>query len=333
MANHASILQHLSALNPTPLMLGGQRVECTWNPDPTDPIIETNRVLLVLPDMHIGDGGSADIFRGSAAAHIYRDRLERFLRGVVNAKVELEATGFRLSTVQLGDFYDVWRAYPFAEDERGRTYAAINREYASCLSLLIDDLDCRFCVGNHDGILAHYPPDWAFAANARLAYSQRFCKGRLFCFHGHQGDQIADRVAGQDGRSWVALGSVLSCVCNSAGMALQQAIDAVRDSNMSADGGWVDGSPPEDGRFHAPRWADYGGKPRRFLQLLDGMAATATPLADVIRMIIVGHTHRPGIAWLSRANRTIPIVDVGSWTYGRSQFALATEGQITVYEL
>src|SRR5262249_46249592 len=154
-------------------------------------------------DLHLGDGGDADIFRGKqgmGAAH--RERFEKFLTAAVAAKAALTAQGRRLSVIQLGDCYDVWRAFPFHENVPGRTYSAIRDAYSKVESLLIDDLDARFCVGNHDAILAQFPPDWAFTAGARLAYSQRFCSGSVFAFHGHQGDALADTLASQHGQFW-----------------------------------------------------------------------------------------------------------------------------------
>jgi len=336
MFGHESILEQLRAqgFNPNALEFAGANVQLGWTPSAPEPIVDSNRVLVAIPDMHLGDGGNADVFRATASPpNLFHLRLVKFLQGLQQAKTQLESQGGLLSVVQLGDFYDVWRAYPFSDDERGRTYYDINQAYGDCISLLIDDLDCRFCVGNHDAIMAQYPPDWAFAAGARLAYSQRFCQGRVFCFHGHQGDSIADQTVGQDGKNWVALGSVLSSVANPSGMALQRAIDAARDSQMSADGGWVTGLPPNDEQFSAPRWSDYDGKPARFKKLIDGLGESTPSIADAIRLVIVGHTHRPGVSWLQRSNRTIPIIDVGSWTYGRSQFAIVTEGSAAVYQL
>jgi hypothetical protein len=44
-----------------------------------------------------------------------------------------------------------------------------------------------------------------------------------------------------------------------------------------------------------------------------------------LQVVVVGHTHRPGIAWANIAGeRSIPIVDVGSWTYGRAEIAIVT---------
>jgi hypothetical protein len=48
----------------------------------------------------------------------------------------------------------------------------------------------------------------------------------------------------------------------------------------------------------------------------------AAPAVE-IEVALVGHSHRPGISWGPiTAERDIPLVDVGSWTYGRAEFAV-----------
>jgi hypothetical protein len=197
---------------------------------------------------------------------------------------------------------------------------------------LIDDLDTRFCVGNHDAMLAKYPPDWAFTAGARLAYAQRFCEGRVLAFHGHQGDDLVDQLAAQNGQIWVALGSALSSVLNPAGMALQEYIDKREDAYPGdQDGGWPVGvAPARPTAFRCERWSDYKGRPARFQNIF---RAAALSVAQAMRLVLVGHTHRPGISWFGLDGRIVPVIDVGSWTYGRSQFAVVSEGNASVWEL
>jgi hypothetical protein len=331
MANE--ITNHLTLAGFTPLRVSvdGEPIELSWQQEPAEPIVD-NRVILVLPDLHLGDGGDSDIFRGAEGlGPTHRQRFESFLSAVVLAKAELATRQQRLSVVQLGDCYDVWRAFPFHEHVPGRTYSAIRTAYTRIESLLIDDLDTRFCVGNHDAILAQYPPDWAFTSGARLAYSQRFCAGRVFAFHGHQGDVLSDQLAGQHGQFWVALGSTLSAIMNPAGIALQQLIDQQEDTYPGdEDGGWpVGAAPTRPTRFECRRWSDYQGRPERFRKMLE----TVPPLSQAIRLVVVGHTHRPGLSWFELGGRVIPVLDVGSWTYGRSQFAIIEAGSASVWQL
>jgi hypothetical protein len=49
---------------------------------------------------------------------------------------------------------------------------------------------------------------------------------------------------------------------------------------------------------------------------------------------IVGHSHRPGISWTEvDFERRIPLVDVGSWTYGRTSFGVVAADGIGVAEI
>jgi hypothetical protein len=51
-------------------------------------------------------------------------------------------------------------------------------------------------------------------------------------------------------------------------------------------------------------------------------------LQHAVRIVFVGHSHRPGISWAPVTQlRDVPLIDVGSWTYGRTEFAVvATDG-------
>jgi predicted phosphodiesterase len=53
-----------------------------------------------------------------------------------------------------------------------------------------------------------------------------------------------------------------------------------------------------------------------------------------VRVALVGHTHRPGIDWtVVETGRGVPIVDAGSWTYGRAEFAVIAEDGIGLARL
>jgi hypothetical protein len=316
-----------------PLRIDATPVQLSWTPDPNDPIVD-ERAIIVIPDLHLGDGGDADIFRGVAqgGTNVNRDRFQQFLTALVQVRQNLQAAGRRLSVVQLGDSYDLWRTYPFHAHVPGQTYAAIEAVYSNITSLLVDELDTRFCDGNHDADLAKYPPDWAFGAGGRFAYSQRFCAGRVFAFHGHQTDAVVDTMAAQNGQTWVALGSVLTTIWNGFGQSLQEWIDRMEDSHPNDSGGYPQGSAPA-GRFGSPRWSDRGERKTRLEKIFVGMAQTSAQIAGAARLVLVGHTHRPGVAWFTHGSRVLPVVEVGSWTYGRSQFAIIEEGSVRLLEL
>jgi hypothetical protein len=47
-----------------------------------------------------------------------------------------------------------------------------------------------------------------------------------------------------------------------------------------------------------------------------------------VEVLLIGHSHRPGISWCPVSQtRRVPVIDVGSWTYGRAEFAVVcTDG-------
>jgi len=73
----------------------------------------------------------------------------------------------------------------------------------------------------------------------------------------------------------------------------------------------------------------------------DNQEQLGEPLLDWERTIeqrlelaIVGHSHRPGIGSCEvDFGRRIPLVDVGSWTYGRSNFAVVCADGVGVASL
>ena len=313
----SEILQQLglAGLSPEPVRAGGAPLELAWTVDPRDPVLDS-RVLLVLPDLHLGDG-AGDGGRGDAP------KLERFLRAVVVAKARLQASGRALSVCQLGDFYD------------GRSDPASRDGYRRVESLLIDELDTRFCVGNRDWMLSRSPPDWGFTAG-RIGHSQRFCRGRVFAFHGHQGDERLDTLIDDPAEPWNTLGSALMSIASPAATLVEDRIAGwgELDAVEGASGAWPEGEAPQTPtRFRSPRWSDCGERPSRFRRALDAAHALAPAITEAIRLVFVGHSHRPGVTWLELAERVIPVMDVGSFCRGQSQFALVEEGSARLWQL
>lgn len=310
---NSEILQQLrlAGLSPEPARVDGAPIELGWSADPAAPVLDS-RILLVLPDLHLGDGG-----------HDESLRLERFLGAVVAAKGRLQARGRALSVCQLGDLYD------------GRMDTAIRNAYRRVESLLIDELDTRFCVGNRDWMLSRSPPDWGFTAG-RIGHSQRFCRGRVFAFHGHQGDERVDTLIGDEAQLWTTLGSSLASIASPADALVEDRVADWEEPTLAgeASAGWPEGTGPNvPTPFRSPRWSHYGERPARFRRVLDAARALAPAITDGIRLVFVGHSHRPGVAWFEFAGRVVPVMDVGSFCHGRSQFALVEEGSATLWQL
>jgi hypothetical protein len=56
-------------------------------------------------------------------------------------------------------------------------------------------------------------------------------------------------------------------------------------------------------------------------------------VSQEMQVVLVGHSHRPGISWSPVAGRRVPVVDVGSWTYGRAEFAVVCPDGIGIGRL
>ena len=140
-------------------------------------------------------------------------------------------------------------------------------------------------------------------------------------------------MSAQDGQFWVSLASLLSTITNAGGQALQEAIDRREDGLSASEDGWPARIAPTWGPFGAKRWSDRNGRDERVGKIFGGLGKVNPSVASAARLVIVGHTHRPGVGWFARGDQLVPVVDVGSWTYGRSQFAICVEGSVSVWQL
>jgi hypothetical protein len=319
-----------------PLVQGGVEVKLTWVPKAADPILE-DRVIVVLPDIHLSNDGDGDIFRQNKATRHARLRL--FLQALIHARELVEHHGRRFSVVHLGDFYDVWRAYPEYKDHPTSDYRAVETKYADVIDLMINGLDMRVCVGNHDANLARFPPWWArnqLGPNGRLAYAQRFAGGKVVAFHGHQLDQADEAMQAQDGSTLVKIATIAAKLSNPLSLLIQQGIDLQIDLRADhalaldglSTGGWEKSRTLRDqGGFSCSRWCD-----RLNMQHAKAVLER-TVFSNALRIAFIGHSHRAGITATHVGERFVPVIDAGSWAWGQSQFAIAVEGEVSLWNL
>ncbi len=89
--------------------------------------------LIAIPDVHLGDGTGADIFaNGALTAH--KKRLYDFLH--IAGYDVIDAYNGNAEVVQLGDWYDIWRAYPGDLDTA--SYERIESVYRDIVALDAD---------------------------------------------------------------------------------------------------------------------------------------------------------------------------------------------------
>jgi hypothetical protein len=165
-----------------------------------------------------------------------------------------------------------------------------------------------------------------------------FSEGRVLAFHGHQADRIDNAMASHGGSALVQIATEVAKLSNPLSQALQIGIDVLADffgdSGISLTDAlntrWHGVDPPADAHgFVATRWCDRAG--RENIQKVAG----ALPNASDLRLVIVGHSHIPGISAIHVPvpGRLVPLIDVGSWVWGRSQLAIAREGEIKLWTL
>jgi UDP-2,3-diacylglucosamine pyrophosphatase LpxH len=309
----------------------GVPLRLTWDVAETGPILG-NRCLFVVPDMHLGAGGPGDIFIAKSVNA--KANMMDLLRRVAAARGALD--GRTLTTLQLGDLYDVWRADPAHEDHPDSRYDMIEVPYGELIELFLS-LDVRVCVGNHDASLALYPPAWARDAagqpNGRLGYAQLASGGQVLAFHGHQVDQLSDAMAAQGGASLVKLATLAAKLDNALATSIERDLDIAGDffgdrSTLQeiAEGRWPLSTVIEDEQgFSATRWCDRTGP---VAAIVNRLKAAAT-----VRLVFVGHSHRAGITAIHVGGRFVPVIDAGSWVWGNTHFAVAVEGEISLWEL
>ena len=320
-----------------PVMQDGKALRLTWNPAQTGPLLE-DRVVVVLPDVHLSNDGDGDIFRQNDPFRHARLRL--FLTALVHARELVLHQGRRFSTLQLGDFYDVWRGYPEYKDHPTSDYRRIEEHYADVIDLMISGLDMRVCVGNHDASMALFPPFWGrnqFGPNGRLAYSQRLAGGRILAFHGHQVDQLQKAMQSQGGSTVVKAATLAAQkLSNPLSLLIQEGVDLLQDAfddpHLSEqdllNAHWPKSTTLSDqGGFQAKLWSDrlHNDHVKRVLE--------QTPWKDIVRLVFVGHSHRAGISAITLGNTFVPVIDCGSWAWGRTQFCVAIEGEVSLWSL
>lgn len=271
-------------------------------------------VIIVIPDVHLGAGN--DIFRNGNDAHAAR--LLQFL-GVLKALQDSVGPAL-FAAIQLGDWYDFFRVPPGLDFERARS--AIENAYPAIVEAA-RALPLLHCIGNHDFSFFKndVPRDEIDLAIARLVGD------RVLCFHGHDLVTLRDIVVHPGGeRALLRVADVLaSAPLIGPGVNLiQQLIDGSSHVDPffaeTVSKGWERG--PEGPNDWTAPWvrrddADQLGSVLLSYEQANGMQ---------VRAAIVGHTHRPGIDWtVVETGRGVPVIDVGSWTYGRAEFAVIAE--------
>lgn len=278
-------------------------------------------LAVVIPDVHLGWGN--DVFRFNDPTR--ERRLERFLDRIAELR---EHVGGKLEVFQVGDWYDFWRSPGFTHSQ---AKAIIESQYSGVVSRA-RDLGVKHCVGNHDAALAE--ADIRHGLDVEIVRSVGG-NNRVICLHGHDTASLASIAVQDTGRT---IGLNIFNIFNSTAPIIgaitafvQRAIDASSADPWSSN---PDSIPWEKARVPGPNgwgapWVGRGST----TELGAALSGLELLINQEVQVVLVGHSHRPGISWSPVAGRRVPVVDVGSWTYGRSEFALVCPDGIGIARL
>ena len=285
---------------------------------PLDPL----GLAIVVPDLHLATGN--DIFHFNDDAHALR--LERFLRALVSLRDELTGQFSGFACVQLGDFYDLMRAAGLDANEKRKN---IDAHYPEIMKLC-RALPMLHCIGNHDKDFWLSPPP---TDQANYAIARTLGSGNMLCFHGHDKVTLFNIVEHNRAET---LGLTLLNAINTVPLLgifsswLQANGDkSLQDENFNTTASlpWARGSQGPAG-WTAP-WVDRGDT----ANLGTVIRGFEKGLNRELSVAFIGHSHRPGISWAPVAQRRVALIDVGSWTYGRAEFAIVAEDGIGLARL
>ena len=283
--------------------------------------------IVAIPDCHLADGSDGDEFLDGDATNAAR------LEAVLRALWVFLARHPESCALQLGDWFDLWRA-----EERAVDGAAV---YRSILELDAG-LGLRHLVGNHDASFVNALP--ARSANDRGAFMLGDWIGpSLFALHGHQADAFGpDHEAFDE----LVVGAATAIARFVPGV---RTFEAFVDSDLGAAAalstilhgtfGVPHGDPPPAARRIDTRpGAPDAGTTFSLRENADVLAAIVANVATqskrpMPKAIVVGHSHNPCIAWSNAAESPVVIVDAGACVFGRFNLLLGAGDRLTVFDV
>lgn len=276
---------------------------------------------IVIPDVHLGWGN--DVFRFNDPRRELR--LERFFDVLGTFRNHLHG---KLEIVQVGDWYDFWRSPGFTHQN---AKAMIESQYPGVVARA-RNLGVRHCVGNHDAALA--------GADIRRGMDVEVVRTlgsahRVLCMHGHDTETLAsilvDGTAEAIGLNILNLFNSAVPVLGALGAFVQRVIDGSSEDPWSSNPAsipWLKAAVQGPAGWAAP-WVGRDSA----TQLGAAISGFELCVGSEVQVVLLGHSHRPGISWSPVAGRRVPVVDVGSWTYGRAEFAVVCPDGIGIGRL
>jgi hypothetical protein len=283
--------------------------------------------LIAIPDCHLSDAGEGDEFFDDDATNV--DRLEAVLR-TVGAFLERHPDAV---VVQLGDWFDLWRATTGAVQDAPAYKTVLELDAA---------IGLRHIIGNHDATFVNEVP--RLRADDPSAFRLGdFLMPSVFAIHGHQG-----HVAGaeDDGFDKVVVAAATTVARFIPGV---RTIEEFIDSDLDAEDvvktlvhktfGTAHGDPapaarPKDARAGAPD-PDAPFVVRENADVIAAIVANVATMNDqpMPKLVLVGHSHNPCVAWSNVAESPTILADAGACVFGRFNLLLGAGDRITVFDV
>lgn len=300
--------------------------------------------LVVLPDVHLGAGDEGDVFYCGSAEN------PRRLAAVLRTMRDYTRANAPTTLLQLGDWYDVWRA--IGKDATSSQYSRIDSvpAYQEILGLDVG-IELAHAYGNHDASFTHALPDRRVADRDRFRFGWSLLgsRGKVFALHGHQADDIAGQPNAPGDQRAVWLGTLAADYLSSEFRNLEEYMD--KQGNLAGAEAWLlslvglnredpqaTGRPRQDAPSDGQPWGADFVKREAMARLVKIAQAAADRLytdAEPLSLLVVGHSHAPCVGWTPHptTGKPVVVIDCGSWVYGAAQVMFAAGSIAAVYDV
>jgi hypothetical protein len=302
--------------------------------------------LIAVPDVHISDGTAGDIFLDGDAENV--TRFTATLAAINDYWKAEDAAGASASVLQLGDWYDVWRA--IGHDATQAQFAKIDNVPAYQTLLALDkQLDLAHLIGNHDASFTHALPDRRVSDGDRFRFGFGLAEsnGRCFALHGHQVDELVGVPSPPHDQKVVWLSTLAAEHGFSAVRGLEDFFDK-EGASAGAFFHWLtalvglnrpDPVPTPRVRKEPPAgfigsFVEREGN-EQLVQIASKACQKLYASPNPLELLIVGHSHKPCISWTQHPDSQQPVivVDAGSWVQGAAQILFGADDHITVFDI
>jgi hypothetical protein len=283
--------------------------------------------LIAIPDCHLADATGGDEFFDGDPANV--TRLEIVLRAAA-AFLEKHPDA---CVVQLGDWFDLWRASSGAVQSAPAYKTVLELDAA---------IGLRHIVGNHDATFVNEVP--LLRAHEPHAFRLGdFLMPSVFAIHGHQGHVAS---ADDDGFDEIVVAAATAVARFVPGVrTFEEFIDSDVDAETALKAlvhktlgvSHVDPPPavrPRDARGGAPD----PDAPFVVRENTDVLAAIVSNIATMThrampKLVVVGHSHNPCVAWSNVGDSPVFIADAGACVFSRFNLLLGAGDRVTVFDV